>query len=180
MFSRIVVAVDGAATSNRALATAAALAKEQAASLHVLHVIDELVIAPMLDVAGKYLDVDAIVEGLRNQGRTILANAQKVASQSVADVHGELIASYGQPVAPVILRYAKRIRADLIVLGTHGRRGIKRIVMGSDAEGVLREATVPVLLVRSPERSRARRSRLPAAESKRRNVAAQSTAMPGL
>ena len=43
----------------------------------------------------------------------------------------------------------------MIVMGTHGRRGLSRLVLGSDAEGVLREATVPVLLLRSPEVKRA-------------------------
>jgi nucleotide-binding universal stress UspA family protein len=49
------------------------------------------------------------------------------------------------------VREAKKCKADLIVMGTHGRRGFNRMVLGSDAEGVLRTALVPVLMVRSPE-----------------------------
>ena len=52
------------------------------------------------------------------------------------------------PVGAVIAKYAEQWPADLIVLGTHGRRGIRRLVMGSDAEYVVRTARVPVLLVR--------------------------------
>ena len=52
-------------------------------------------------------------------------------------------------VAHTILVQAKKQKADLIVLGTHGRRGLARVVVGSDAETVLREAAVPVLLVRA-------------------------------
>jgi nucleotide-binding universal stress UspA family protein len=55
-------------------------------------------------------------------------------------------------VADVIVENAKKWRADLIVMGTHGRRGITRVVMGSDAEGVVRNTPVPVLLIRAQAR----------------------------
>ena len=151
MFNTILVAVDGTLTSNRGLAVAIGLAKEQRAVLHVLHVFDELVTAPMLYGAGAadlgY--VNGMLETLGTSGRRIIASAEKAASRSVASVHAEMVKSHGQPVAVAILRYAKRVHADLIVLGTHGRRGVRRLVMGSDAEAVVREARVPVLLVRS-------------------------------
>jgi nucleotide-binding universal stress UspA family protein len=63
----------------------------------------------------------------------------------------------GHRVADLIIKQAKRWRADVIVLGTHGRRGVSRLVMGSDAELVVRETSVPVLLVRSPLRPHTRR-----------------------
>ena len=182
MFSKLLVAVDGTATSNRGLAAAVGLAKEQGATLYVLHVIDELVIAPMLDgtAAGAAEYVDAMLESLRKSGHKIVANAERTASKSVPNVHAEMVASAGRPVASAILRYAKRVRADLIVLGTHGRRGFSRLVMGSDAEAVLREASVPVLLVRSPDRkSHARPSKSPKGGSKRRAVSAQALIMLG-
>ena len=53
------------------------------------------------------------------------------------------------PAADLIVRQAKRWRADLIVLGTHGRRGLRRLVLGSDAEQIVRTSPVPVLLVRA-------------------------------
>src|ERR1700685_3514197 len=59
-----------------------------------------------------------------------------------------LVEKFGGLVADVIISQAKKQRADLIVLGTHGRRGVTRLVMGSDAEGVVRRSPVPVLLVR--------------------------------
>ena len=159
MFGRIVVAVDGTLTSNRGLATATGLAKDQGATLHIVHVVDELVMVPMVEGAGMLGDdyIATVVESLRESGRKILSSAEKAAAKGGATVDTELLSSRGQPVASVILAYAKRVRADLIVLGTHGRRGLRRAVMGSDAEGVLREATVPVLLVRTPERAHARK-----------------------
>ena len=57
--------------------------------------------------------------------------------------------SVKEQAASVILRDAKKWRADLIVMGTHGRRRIRRVVLGSDAEHVVRESPVPVLLVRA-------------------------------
>ena len=63
-----------------------------------------------------------------------------------------LVETRGQTVAHAILGQAQKTKADLIVLGTHGRRGLSRVLMGSDAEAVVREARVPVLLVRARER----------------------------
>lgn len=159
MFGSVLVAVDGTPTSNRGLAAAIGLAKEQAATLHILNVVDEVPMAPMfgenpLGSAEAY----AVIAGrLRESGRKIVASAEKTAAKSVPNVRAESIASRpGEGVAAAILRYAKRVRADVIVLGTHGRRGLSRLLMGSDAEAVLREATVPVLLVRSPGEKRTR------------------------
>jgi nucleotide-binding universal stress UspA family protein len=61
------------------------------------------------------------------------------------------VESIGGPAGTLILEQAKKWSADLIVMGTHGRRGIRRLALGSDAEEVLRSATVPVLLVRGAE-----------------------------
>ena len=70
-----------------------------------------------------------------------------------------MLETRGRSVAEVIIAHAKKLRADLIVLGTHGRRGVSRLVMGSDAEGVVRSARVPVLLVHAPEGQRVRRAK---------------------
>jgi len=66
----------------------------------------------------------------------------------------------GSPVADLIIEEARKWRADLIVLGTHGRRELSRVIMGSDAETVVRETTLPVFLVRSPLRTRKKRARV--------------------
>jgi nucleotide-binding universal stress UspA family protein len=68
-----------------------------------------------------------------------------------------MLESFGGRAADFIVEQANKWRADLIVLGTHGRRGVKRLVMGSDAEQVIRTARVPVLLVKSKSTSRRRR-----------------------
>jgi nucleotide-binding universal stress UspA family protein len=68
-----------------------------------------------------------------------------------------MIESFGGRAADFIVAQANKWRADLIVLGTHGRRGVKRLVMGSDAEQVVRTTRVSVLLVRSKKTPRASR-----------------------
>jgi nucleotide-binding universal stress UspA family protein len=158
MFKQLLVAIDGTPASNRALATALALGRDQGASVHVLHVVDDTAIVPMFDPVGYVPDyMDSMIESLREGGRRILEGARKLAAKSGQTVQQELLETRGQGVAPAILQHARTVRADLIVMGTHGRRGMSRLVMGSDAEAVLREATVPVLLVRSPEAKPARK-----------------------
>jgi nucleotide-binding universal stress UspA family protein len=86
---------------------------------------------------------------LRDAGRKFLAKSQREAKAQGQEIDAHLVESLGDGVAQTILRQVRKIKPDLIVLGTHGRRGLARVVVGSDAETVLREATVPVLLVRA-------------------------------
>jgi nucleotide-binding universal stress UspA family protein len=165
MFQHILVAVDGSPTSNRGLRTAIDLAADQKATLQILHVVDALAGVPALEGAyfpAQYLD--QMADALRDQGRAVLAKAQALASARGVDANLGLVESVGHTVAHAILAHARRQRADLIVLGTHGRRGLSRALMGSDAEMVLREARVPVLMVRAPtpSASRAKAKKAPA------------------
>ena len=66
-------------------------------------------------------------------------------------VDAELIETFGDSAGECIVEKAKEVDADLIVCGTHGRRGIRRMLMGSDAEYIVRRAPAPVLLVRNQE-----------------------------
>lgn len=146
MFKTILVAVDGSAISNLGLEEAILLATEQGATLYVLHVVEEFVLAQGLDVP---VYGDGLWEAMRDAGKKTLANAVAKAQQRGVTTRSILAETARHSVADVILGQAKKCHADLIVLGTHGRRGMSRLVMGSDAEGVIREATVPVLLVRT-------------------------------
>jgi len=155
MFQRILVALDGSAASNAGFKSAIQLASDQHASLLALHVIDEMAMA--INVQGGYLPpsyVDTLYDSLRQSGETILAKAQATARAAGVELTPVLVESRGQTVAHAITRQARKLKADVIVLGTHGRRGLSRLVMGSDAEAVLREASVPVVLVRRPDHAR--------------------------
>ena len=158
MYRKILVPVDGSATSTLGLEQAIGLAKDQNARVRVLNVIDEHVIASAVD---PYMPGDAamLLELIEKTGNKALAKA--AALTKAAKITGEIaqVRGGGRYVSDVILDDAKRWRADLIVMGTHGRRGLNRLLLGSDAERVLREAPVPVLLVRKGQRERSRKRR---------------------
>jgi len=156
MFKRILVAVDGSPTANRGLKAAIGMAKEQGSILQILHVVDERVPALNPEV-GAY--IDDMIHLLREGGKKTLAAAEAQALKQGVQVQATLVETMGMPVSETIARQAKKLRADLIVLGTHGRRGVSRLLMGSDAEGVMRLSAVPVMLIRSPEKSAAGKKR---------------------
>jgi len=146
MYRRILVPVDGSATSARGLREAIRLAKDQGAKLRLVHAVDE---GAAFGAAEAGLDMEALIEGLARSGRAILERSRRAAQKLGVRAETAIYESLAGPAAGAILRDARKWRADLIVMGTHGRRGIRRVVLGSDAEHVVREAPVPVLLVRA-------------------------------
>lgn len=151
MYKRILVPVDGSATSNRGLQEAIQLAKDQKAALFLLHVVDENAVIRNAMADGAFLD--SLIKSLAESGKKILAKADVLARQKGVKPQTLLLENWSMSVADAIVKQAKKNRADLIVLGTHGRRGGARLIMGSDAEGVVRQSPVPVLLVRSKTRA---------------------------
>jgi nucleotide-binding universal stress UspA family protein len=151
MFKRILVPVDGSATSNQGLQKAIELAKDQKATLLLLHVVDE---SPLIQ--GAVTDgalFDDLVKSMTDNGKKILLKATELARQKRVKAQTTMVENWLGPVADAILKQAKKFRADLIVIGTHGRRGGARLIMGSDAENVVRQSSVPVLLIRSKTRA---------------------------
>lgn len=144
-YRRILVAVDGSAASMKGLREAIRLAKDDRAQLLLVHAVNDYYAFASLDGFAPGVDLPALREG----GRRILAKAQAVAEKSGIKAKTILRERIGGPAADVIVPEARRQRADLIVLGTHGRRGLRRLVLGSDAEQVVRTSPVPVLLVRA-------------------------------
>lgn len=147
MYKHILCPVDSSVTSNAGMHEAIQLAKEQNAQLHFLHVIDTYV--PIVDMSGDF-NVTYIIDILRKNGEKIIKNADAAAKKSGVIADTKTIESVGGRTASYIIQEAEEWPADLIVMGTHGLRGISRLVMGSDAENVLRTSNVPVLLVKSP------------------------------
>ncbi|MDN4590501.1 universal stress protein [Xenophilus aerolatus] len=152
MYQRILVPVDGSETSRRGLDEALRLAAAVGGRVRVLHAIDELSFALAMDAyagnPGGWLDT------LREQGSRLLANAATQAAQAGVPADTVLRDEFRSPVHQVVNDEARNWGAELIVLGTHGRRGLGRLVMGSSAEQILRTARVPVLLVRAAEEPR--------------------------
>jgi nucleotide-binding universal stress UspA family protein len=154
VFKRILVPIDGSPTSDRGLDQALKLARGQKAALCLLHIVDEHVIIQQADVAATGTITENFLESLRDGGRKVLARAQARALKQRVRSKPVLVENIVHAVSDVIVDNARKWRADLIVMGTHGRRGITRMVMGSDAEGVVRNTPVPVLLVRAAGRKK--------------------------
>ena len=149
VYRKILVPVDGSPTSVAGLNEALRLAKNQKARVRLIHIVDEV---PIFSSAEGGLNIEPVVESLKSGGKRILARAEKLAAARGAKAETELFENATSRVADVLVARAKRWRADLIVMGTHGRRGVNRLMLGSDAELVVRNSPVPVLLVRSARR----------------------------
>ena len=149
MYERILVPVDGSATSKRGLDEAVRLAKLTNATIKLLHVVDELVFATGFETGATYSNV--VLPLLKEGGERILAEARERVAAAQVPVETLLVDNIGARTAEVVVEQADAWKADVIVLGTHGRRGVTRFMLGSDAEQILRLAKVPVLLVRAAE-----------------------------
>jgi nucleotide-binding universal stress UspA family protein len=151
MYDKILVAIDGSSTSLRGLDEALRLAKTTGGRLLLVHVVNELVVVGDYAPASYY---ESFIEAMRESGTKVLAEAAARVRRADVPCEQKLIETLGGRTADEIVREATQWPADLIVLGTHGRRGLKRLAMGSDAEMVLRLAPVPVLMVRDKPESR--------------------------
>ena len=149
MYSRILVPVDGSQTSDRGLEEAIKLARLTGARLRLVHVVDELMFATGMDGFGA-MTADLTLL-LREAGEQILKTGKARVEASGVPVETALFEAFTGRVCDLVIAEAKSWSADLIVLGTHGRRGVGRVFMGSDAEQIVRLAPIPVLLVRATE-----------------------------
>ena len=153
MYKQLLVPVDGSEPSMLGLAEAIKIAKSDGSKLHLVHVVDELV--PFgVETPAKF--IEEFADALRAQGKQVLAKAERMVLEHALQADTILLETIGGRAADHIVEHAKQCKADLIVMGTHGRRGLRRLTLGSDAELVVRTSPVPVLLVRavSPERAR--------------------------
>ena len=155
MYKRILIAIDGSNTSILALNEAIKLAKDQHSLLRLIHVLDPIIISMVIQQRPGRPPVEApnIVEyrkAYKAAAQKIVADGSAIARQAGIEPDAALVVlnARGQHIYDVIEHEGKRWRADLIVIGTHGRRGIRRLLLGSVAEGLTRVASKPVLLVR--------------------------------
>ncbi len=95
-----------------------------------------------------YINYAELQETVRESSEKILTEAQALVQQAGLATETKLLEAKGQRIANVIVAEAERWQADLIVIGTHGRTGFSRLLLGSVAEGVVRTSSIPVLLIR--------------------------------
>jgi nucleotide-binding universal stress UspA family protein len=156
MYQHILVPIDGSPTSDRGLDEAIALAKLTGATLRLIHMVDELTFATGFESGAAYSG--DLIPLMREAGEKILAEGKaKVASAGIG-VDTVLHETFSTRLADLVTEQAASWKADLIVIGTHGRRGVRRLLIGSDAEQIVRTASVPVLLVRLAEPEAATRA----------------------
>ena len=148
MYKNILVPIDGSETATLGLNEAIRLAKNQGGRLRLVHIVNELI----LHSANAYgANIGSVYEVLHQGGESLLDEAEAAVRRAGVEVDTVLFEAIGGQAGAHIVRQALEWPADLIVCGTHGRRGIRRMVLGSDAEHIVRHTPVPVLLVRSRE-----------------------------
>ena len=148
VYKRILVAIDGSETSVLALDTALQIAREADAELQPIYIID----APLMAYDAPGYDPTILRNAMSTEGT-------RVTNEALAKMHLQKIRGvarvaevdlYGDGIAQRLTVAANEMKADLVVMGTHGRRGFQRLLLGSVAERFVRMATCPVLLVPAP------------------------------
>ncbi|HSV80171.1 MAG TPA: universal stress protein [Ramlibacter sp.] len=145
MYKRILVPVDGSETCRKALTAALNLARESDGRVRVVHALDELA-----STLGFEAGVN-IVSLARAYADKVLSEALEMAQAAGVPADGRLAESRGERLGDAVAREALDWKADLVVLGTHGRRGVHRVLLGSGAEQIVRMAPVPVLTIRGSD-----------------------------
>jgi nucleotide-binding universal stress UspA family protein len=147
MYKRILVGIDGSKTSDQALQEAIKLAKEMQAQLRIVYAVDTV----NFNLDMEFPNPPEYSNALINSGQAILKKAETVATKADVSFETKLleIDTLGKRIPEVIAAEAENWPADLIVLCTHGRKGLSHLFLGSVSEGVVRAATKPVLLIRA-------------------------------
>jgi len=148
MYQRILVAIDSSATAQKALDEAIRLAGALGASLCIVHAADESGIVQHGMGLGTYIDIDKVKGDIRSAGNSLLAQAVAKAQAAGCNAEQVLIESAQKRVAEMLSDAAQEWKADLIIVGTHGKRGFERLLVGSVAENLVRIASTSLLLVR--------------------------------
>ena len=148
MYAHILVPVDGSPTSDAGLVEAIRLARMSGGEILLLHVSDDLPYLPESATFG--VCVPDLAKAAMERGAELLESCRERVTKAGVAVDSLNIEGDGRPLEDFVADQVKAGNADVIVLGTHGRRGVSRMLLGSDAEQVVRKATVPVLLVRHP------------------------------
>ena len=145
MYQHILAPIDGSESAVQGLREAIRLAADQKARLRLMYVIDTF---PILVGMASAASLDPSLIRLRNYGEQLLSAAKRQAGESGVDAETVLREVTEGRIANAVVEEAGVSGCDLIVMGTHGRRGLSRMALGSDADLVVRTSAVPVLLVR--------------------------------
>lgn len=146
MYTRILVPLDGSETARLALEHAVALARMSGGTIVLLNVVEEMKHSNGFERPMVY--IQEVHPRFLAAGQALLDEAAQELRRDGRQVETVLVESKGERVSVLIALQSEANDCDLVVLGTHGRRGVERMLLGSDAEQVARIAPVPVMLVR--------------------------------
>jgi len=147
MYQRILVPIDGSAASTQGLDQAIQLAKITGAHVRLVHVMDRLSFATGIEAYASYNS--DLIPRMKEAAEKILDDGSRRAEAAGVRFDTSLIDNLALPIGERVKECVEDWGAELVVIGTHGRRGIKRLLMGSDAEQIMRLSPVPVLLVKA-------------------------------
>src|SRR5512146_32666 len=144
MYQNILVPVDGSDTAERALREAIQLARSLSSRIRVIHVVNS---TPWI-AQGAPGVIEELLSQVRSTAEPIVHEAKATVRSADIEVDDRIIEAIGERAGEIIVAEANDWPAELIVCGTHGRRGLKRLLVGGDAEYIVRHSPVPVLLIR--------------------------------
>jgi nucleotide-binding universal stress UspA family protein len=142
MYDRILVPTDGSPAAERAVGHAIELATTFDATVHTLYVVDVALYSSL--EAG----VDAVIEALEREGEAAVGEVESRCEAAGVDTETAVLVG---TVHRAIQEYVQDHDVDLVVMGTHGRQGVERFLLGSVAERTVRTSSVPVLTIRADE-----------------------------
>ena len=144
-YRRILVPIDGSPTATRGLDEAIALCKATGGSIRVLHVMDDLVFVSGFESGATY--ARDVVPQLRKRSEQLLEAGRKRAEAAGLPADQVLVECFARRTSEIVCEQAIAWRADLIVVGTHGRTGVAHVLMGSVAQRVVQHSSCPVLVI---------------------------------
>ena len=147
MFRHILVSTDGSPRSGRAIKSAAALARISGATLTIFHAIPAYRTPYYAEGMGFAWPSETLyLKGLGRDAARILARARALAAKQ--GIASTTVHAQGEDIALAIVAAAGKVRADLIVMASHGRKGLGKLLLGSETQKVLARTRIPVLVVR--------------------------------
>lgn len=148
LYQRILVPVDGSGPAGKSLAHALTLAANQGASIKLITVVDEA-IGDYMGGELAWIDPQTLRDNLVRGARKVLDAALEQAQAAGLPTESELIESPEGHIGRTILEAAEIWHADLLVIATHGRHGLTRLLLGSTTETLLRKGNLPMLVIPS-------------------------------
>lgn len=151
MYKHLVVAIDGSNTSLKALRHAVEIADKSASKITLVNIANP---TEYMALAPEFLQEDSYEATALANAESVLSKAEALAkSLGASDIQRHITVSVkgARDMAQQLVDYAGVNKADLLVLGTHGRTGLMHLLMGSFAETVMRQTTLPLLIIRGTD-----------------------------